>query len=126
MSEEKTEKTGGKKLFKPGQVANPNGRPKGVQNKITTQMRETMHEIFMNNIDKIQADLDSLDPKDRLNFIAKLFPYYMPTLTATKGEITVKHTGAEHLTSEELYRKVLTLTLQLQQPNKIDEHEELE
>ncbi|TKC01242.1 hypothetical protein [Pedobacter cryotolerans] len=112
MEQENNEKQPGKKLFKKGQVANPYGRPVGAPNKITTQMRETMHEIFMNNKDKIQEKLDQLDdPKDWLNFVAKLFPYFMPSLTATKGEITVKHTGAEHLNSEELYQKVLTLKL---------------
>ena len=97
-------------LFKPGQVANPNGRKPGTPNKITTQMRESMHDFFMNNKEKIQEDFEALEPKDRLNFISKLFPYFMPSLTATKSEVNVKHTGAEHLATEQLHEILLKIS----------------
>lgn len=103
MSEEKREKTGGKKqLFKKGQVANPHGRPKGVPNKITTQTRELMLNFFMGNMDTMQSDFDAMEAKDKMNFRAKMFPYFMPTLTATKVEKTVNHTGFEHVSTDKL------------------------
>ena len=97
-------------LFKPGQVGNPLGRKPGTPNKITTQMRESMHDFFIDNKEKIQADFDALKPKDRLNFISKLFPYFMPSLTATKSEVNIKHTGAEHLGTEQLHELILKLS----------------
>lgn len=96
--------------FQPGQVANPHGRPSGSPNKITTQMRETMHEVFMNNKDKIQEKLDELtDPKDWLNFISKLFPFYMPTMTATKIEKTINHTILDEVSTQRLHQLILTI-----------------
>jgi hypothetical protein len=103
--------------FQPGQVANPNGRPKGSPNKVTTLMKETMYEIFMNNKDKIQQDLNDVEAKDRLNFLAKLFPYFMPTLTASKIEKTVNHTGFEHLSTEKLTELIFTI----KQPSNIED-----
>ena len=96
--------------FQPGQVANPHGRPVGAPNKITTQMRETMHEVFMNNKDKIQEKLDELtDPKDWLNFISKLFPFYMPTMTATKIEKTINHNMLNEYSTQKLHELFLTI-----------------
>ncbi len=111
MSEEREKKPGGKNLFKPGQVSNPNGRPAGVPNKITSQMRETFTDIFNNNKDKIQADIDLLEPKDRVKFWIELMPYFLPRLTASKAELTVKHTGLEGLLDKELTKLAQTLEI---------------
>ena len=109
MSEENTDKPPGKSLFKKGQSGNPSGRARGVPNRITTQMRETMHDLFLANKDKMQEKLNQLDAKDWMHFFVKLMPYFMPTLTATKSEITIKHTGAEHLESKELSEFIIQL-----------------
>jgi hypothetical protein len=95
--------------FQPGQVANPNGRPKGSLNKFNSQMREIMYEFFEGNIDTMQADFDAMEPKDRMAFRAKMFQFYMPTMTATKVEKTINHTGFEHMSTEKLTQLILTI-----------------
>lgn len=111
MSEQNTDKPTGKKLFRKGEVANPNGRPKGVANKVTTQMRETMYNFYMGNVDTLQQDFDAMEPKDRMILRVKLLPFFMPTMTATKAEKTINHTGLEHLGSKELHRLLQTIKI---------------
>lgn len=68
------------KLFEKGHDPRRNiaGRPKGAQNKSVEQIRKTVKDFIANNIETIQADFDSLEPKDRLNFIEKLFKHILP------------------------------------------------
>lgn len=68
---------------------NPNGRPKGVPNKHTASMRSKIDTLLSENWNKIQADLDSLEPKDRLAFIERLLNYSVPKLASTSAEIDV-------------------------------------
>jgi hypothetical protein len=103
-------------LFQPGHVANPNGRPKGSLNKLNSQMREIMYEFFEGNIDTMQSDFDAMEPKDRMAFRAKMFQFYMPTMTASKIEKTINHTGYEHMTTEKLTQLILTIN----QPSDIE------
>jgi hypothetical protein len=60
------------------------GRVKGTPNKVNTDFKEIITELLNNNIDNIQNDLDSLEPKDRLAFIERLFKYVVPSLSAAK------------------------------------------
>jgi hypothetical protein len=59
------------------------GRPKGAKNKSTLLMRDRIQVLFDDNFDQIQADLESLDAKDRLKFLTDLMPYLMPKLQST-------------------------------------------
>ena len=104
-----TPKTDKNTRFKPGEVANPHGRPKGVPNKINNQMRELMYNFYFDNIDTMQADFDAMDPKDRMNFRSKLLQFYMTTMTATKAEKTITITGAEGIGTQKLHQLILTI-----------------
>ena len=61
-----------------GKTNNPNGRPKGKPNKTTEQLRNVFHSFIENNIDTLQKDLDSLEPKDRLMFIDRFQKIVLP------------------------------------------------
>jgi hypothetical protein len=69
--------------LKPGQTNNPNGRPKGSTNRLTQTIREQIQNLFDDNFETIQQDLEGLEPKDRLKFMIDLLPYLMPKLQST-------------------------------------------
>jgi hypothetical protein len=80
-----------------GMTNNPNGRPKGSQNLINKEIREKILELLESNFEKIQADLDKLEPKDRIKVITDLMPYILPKLQNTSI--------AEHLEPREIIIK---------------------
>jgi len=61
-----------------GKTNNPNGRPVGAVGKNTTQMRDKINTIVENQIDNVEADLDSLEPMQRLQILEKLISYCVP------------------------------------------------
>lgn len=67
-----------------GKTNNLNGRPKGVLNKTTKEIKEAINLIVSNNIDKLQDDIDSLEPKDRIKVICDLFKYVVPSLSSSE------------------------------------------
>jgi hypothetical protein len=66
-----------------GRTNNPSGRPSGAANKNSKQIREIISCVLSENIERIQEDIDSLEPKDRLAFMEKLLQYAIPRLQAT-------------------------------------------
>ena len=78
--------------FKKGESGNPTGRPKGATNRTTEEIRNVFSELLTANIENIQADLDSLDPKDRLAMLFKLSEFIIPKLQSTKMDISAEST----------------------------------
>ena len=68
-----------------------NGRTPGTQNKTTKEIRETFKNLLENNLEQVQNDLDSLEPKDRVLFLLKLSNFVIPTLRSIEvNEINIK------------------------------------
>lgn len=67
------------------------GRVKGSQNKATGALREFINDFVNDNKDKVQADFDSLEPKERIDAIIKLMEFAVPKLQRTQLEADVSY-----------------------------------
>jgi hypothetical protein len=56
------------------------GRTKGTPNKMTNALREKFQTLLDDNLDKMQSDLDALEPKERLKTLLELANYVLPKL----------------------------------------------
>ncbi len=72
--------------LKKGVTNNPNGRPKGKPNKTTAEIKEIINQLVSNNIDKLQTDINSLEPKERIKVICFLINYVVPKLQNIHAE----------------------------------------
>jgi hypothetical protein len=65
------------------------GRQAGTPNKLTTQVRQTLKDIFSNELEDLPAHLKTLTPQARIDFLIKIAPYVLPkveAVTPTSGE----------------------------------------
>lgn len=53
---------------------------KGVPNKSTNEVRRAFQLLVENNLPKMQKDLDSLEPKDRIKFMLDMAKFILPQL----------------------------------------------
>ena len=60
------------------------GRTKGTLNKTTVEMRGAFQDLLESNLIKMQEDIDSLEPKDRIKIILELSKFVITTLKATE------------------------------------------
>jgi len=72
--------------------AGQKSRRTGVSNKITSEIRGCFKSLIESNLERLQDDLNSLEPKDRLNIIISLSAFVLPKLNAV--DVT---TGGEQL-----------------------------
>jgi len=68
------------------------GRNAGTPNKVTSEVREQFQHLLENNIDKMQNDIEQLEPKDRLKVMLELSKFVIPTLKATEFKQDIGHT----------------------------------
>ena len=56
------------------------GRPKGSVNKSSNEIRETFQFLLSNNLEKIQDDLNELEPRDRIKLLLDLASFIIPKM----------------------------------------------
>jgi len=54
------------------------GRKKGTPNKLTNEVRSVLKDIVHAELETIQDKFDTLEPRERIEFLIKLLPYALP------------------------------------------------
>jgi uncharacterized protein YeeX (DUF496 family) len=88
--------------YKKGESGNKNGRPKGVPNKTTTELKETINKIVSITLDNYLEDIEKIrieDPKKALELSKGLIDYIMPKMTKMELSGDINH-KVEKLTIE--------------------------
>lgn len=93
-----------------GKTGNPNGRPKGTPNKVTTEMKEWVKELIDGNRELLTQDLKALSPVERWRVVEKLMSFVMPK---TQNIELDNRTDYSHLSDEELDAKMKALERKL-------------
>lgn len=107
---------------------NPNGRPKGVPNKITADLRQRISKFLNDNWEGMQADFDKMEPKDRNMFLDKLIQYQIAK--PQNFDIQIEYRELERLLErtpekyiERITAKIIELNTLNSQDNDTPEHE---
>jgi hypothetical protein len=80
-----------KNLFTPDNQPPNRGRKKGSKNRTTEEMREFIQQVVNKNFDRLEEDLDDMNPTNRWTIIQKITQYFMPILS--KNDNTNDNTG---------------------------------
>ena len=74
-----------------GHTNNPNGRPKGVPNKATSDLRQWVSALIDDNRSMIESDLKSItDPTQRLSILERYLQYSLPRLQSVSVEAQIE------------------------------------
>ncbi len=85
--------------FKKGESGNPGGRPRGVKNKDTMQLREMITDFLQGNFEEVQKSFNELPPKDKAKLYCDLLQYGVPKLQAVHVETDFDNLSDEQLRS---------------------------
>lgn len=75
------------------------GRVAGTPNKVTGDLRASIKAFLDANWPQVQIEFDTLEAKDKLQFIDKMLAYSLPKLQAVQMDVTAE---IERLSDEQL------------------------
>jgi len=80
------------------------GRTKGVTNKVTDQIKKGFEQLVANNLEGLQADLDEMNPRDKVQALTSLSKYILPTLKSSEVEMNanVNQSGIDEETLDKI------------------------
>lgn len=64
------------------------GRAKGTPNALNRELREVVRELVEGNVDRIRADLEALEPRERVSAWLKLAEFVLPKLQRSEVSVT--------------------------------------
>lgn len=70
-----------------GKTGNPNGRPKGSPNKVTSSVKSWISQLLDDNREQIKKDFKKLEPKDRIAMFERLMQYVTPKMGSVEAKI---------------------------------------
>lgn len=70
--------------FEKGKSGNPNGRPEGAKNKITTELRDFLGGFLNENKEKFMQDAKKLDPFSFTKLYLESMQFVSPKLKQTE------------------------------------------
>ncbi|AEI51204.1 hypothetical protein [Runella slithyformis] len=60
------------------------GRTKGTPNRLTKEIRAVLKDVIGQQLESMPDILETLQPKEKLEFIIKLMPYVLPKVETVK------------------------------------------
>ena len=82
---------------KKGQTGNPNGRPKGIPNKLNADTKAWLAKLLDKNRRQFEKDLKRLEPHQRVAIFEKLLAYSVPKMQAVQAKIDFGSLSDEQL-----------------------------
>lgn len=68
-----------------GKAAGESSSRKGISNKSTAKIRDKIVNVIQENLESLEADLNALNPKERLDVLLKLMNYSLPKIKAIEA-----------------------------------------
>lgn len=92
--------------FKEGQSGNPNGRPKGSENKATGELRQVISDVLKSELTpvKLRKMLRGMKDPDRLNFMVRLMDFVLPKLKQQSVDVSFEDLSEDVL--NQVFQKI--------------------
>ena len=68
------------------------GRPKGIPNKTTTEIREAFSELLQGNLEQLKVDIASLEPASRVKLLLDMAQFVVPKLRSIDLQSDIEET----------------------------------